>query len=300
MSLDNQPLVSVVIPCYNHEKFVQDSIQSVIDQTYENIELIIIDDGSKDRSVEKIQEMIVACKKRFARFEFRHRVNKGLSSTLNEALEWCTGEYYSAIASDDMLLPEKIKKQIEAFAYFNKNSQNIVGIFGGYHLIDNDNKIISTVLRNKKDYDFNEILSHSFDLPAPTTLLNLDAVKKVGGYAEDLKIEDWFMWLKLTERGGKLIYIDKIFVNYRSHGNNTSKNIVLMNQERQKVLSYFSEHSYYLKAKSKLEWLEATDYLYLDKSKALIHVKKLLSKRPFDLFSKNFLRFVYHALKVNK
>ena len=54
MSQESQPLVSIVIPCYNHEGFVQDCIRSVIDQTYQNIELIIIDDGSKDNSVEKI------------------------------------------------------------------------------------------------------------------------------------------------------------------------------------------------------------------------------------------------------
>ena len=58
MQNNEKPLVSVVIPCYNHEKFVQDCIQSVIDQTYENIELIIIDDGSKDSSVDKIKGMI--------------------------------------------------------------------------------------------------------------------------------------------------------------------------------------------------------------------------------------------------
>ena len=96
MKENNQPLVSVVIPCYNHEQFVQDSIQSVIDQTYRNIELIIIDDGSKDGSVEKIQEMVDICEQRFTRFEFRSRPNKGLSSTLNEALEWCKGKYFSA------------------------------------------------------------------------------------------------------------------------------------------------------------------------------------------------------------
>lgn len=62
MKLDSHPLVSIVIPCYNHENFVQECIQSVIDQTYQNIELIIIDDGSKDGSVEKIQEMILLAK----------------------------------------------------------------------------------------------------------------------------------------------------------------------------------------------------------------------------------------------
>ena len=64
MKENNQPLVSVVIPCYNHEQFVRDSIQSVIDQTYQNIELIIIDDGSKDSSVEIIKKMLSACEQR--------------------------------------------------------------------------------------------------------------------------------------------------------------------------------------------------------------------------------------------
>ena len=108
MNQSNQPLVSVVIPCYNHENFVQDSIQSVINQTYQNIELIIIDDGSKDGSVEKIQEMIPACQERFVRFEFRYRPNKGLSATLNEALEWCEGDFVSFLSSDDYYHKDKI------------------------------------------------------------------------------------------------------------------------------------------------------------------------------------------------
>ena len=95
-----QSLVSIIIPSYNHERFVCDSIRSVIDQSYQNIELIVIDDGSTDSSVEKIQGLIPLCEKRFIRFEFRHRPNKGLSATLNEALEWTQGEYFSSLASE--------------------------------------------------------------------------------------------------------------------------------------------------------------------------------------------------------
>ncbi|HFF5453735.1 TPA: glycosyltransferase family 2 protein, partial [Acinetobacter baumannii] len=165
MLLNKQPLVSIVIPCYNHANFVQDCIQSVIAQTYQNIELIIIDDGSKDGSVEKIQEFIGECEKRFVRFEFRNRPNKGLSATLNEALEWCQGEYFSAIASDDMMLNDKIEIQID----FLKNSidSTIVGVFGGYNLIDDTDAIIKTILKKEKKYVFNEIFLHNFDLPAP-------------------------------------------------------------------------------------------------------------------------------------
>ncbi|HCJ6708059.1 TPA: glycosyltransferase family 2 protein, partial [Acinetobacter baumannii] len=145
MLFNEQPLVSIIIPCYNHANFVQDCIQSVIAQTYQNIELIIIDDGSKDETVEKIQKLVTQCTERFVKFEFRHRPNKGLSATLNEALEWCQGEYFSAIASDDMMLNDKIEIQID----FLKNSidSTIVGVFGGYNLIDDTNAIIKTILK---------------------------------------------------------------------------------------------------------------------------------------------------------
>ncbi len=149
MLFNEQPLVSIIIPCYNHANFVQDCIQSVIAQTYQNIELIIIDDGSKDETVEKIQKLVTQCTERFVKFEFRHRPNKGLSATLNEALEWCQGEYFSAIASDDMMLNDKIEIQID----FLKNSidSTIVGVFGGYNLIDDTNAIIKTILKKEKN-----------------------------------------------------------------------------------------------------------------------------------------------------
>ncbi|MEG0901309.1 MAG: glycosyltransferase family A protein, partial [Clostridia bacterium] len=102
----------VVIPCYNHESFVQDSIQSVIDQSYQNIELIIIDDGSKDGSVEKIKEMLDLCEERFIRFKFISRENRGISVTLNEAIRWSKGEYWAICSSDDFYHYNKIEKQV--------------------------------------------------------------------------------------------------------------------------------------------------------------------------------------------
>ena len=74
---DNNPLVSVLIPAYNHEKYVQDAIKSIMEQTYQNIELIVIDDGSKDSTWQKIQDMKSECEKRFTRVHFETKQNEG-------------------------------------------------------------------------------------------------------------------------------------------------------------------------------------------------------------------------------
>ena len=96
MNQDNMPLVTAVIPVYNHEKYVVESIRSILNQTYQNIELIVINDGSKDRSHQMILPLVEECRQRFVRFEYINRENIGLTATLNQALAWATGDYLSA------------------------------------------------------------------------------------------------------------------------------------------------------------------------------------------------------------
>lgn len=224
MNQVSQPLVSVVIPCYNHEKFVQDCIQSVINQTYQNIELIVIDDGSKDNSVTKIQEMLQLCKVRFVRFEFRSRENRGVSLTLNEALEWCRGEYISPIASDDQMLKYKIDVQVQ----FLSNNPNYIAVFGGINQIDDNNKCIRVLTKAEKSYSFDDIARLDYFLQAPTQFFRLKDIIGIGGYSAEFKIEDWYSYLKLT-MNGKLIYLmNDVVCNYRRHLNNGSKNMELM------------------------------------------------------------------------
>jgi alpha-1,3-rhamnosyltransferase len=97
-------LVSVIIPSYNHALYIEECITSVINQDYKLIELIIIDDGSTDISVDKINLLVDVCKNRFLRFKFIARENRGLAQTLNEGLQWCEGEYIQCLASDDLIL----------------------------------------------------------------------------------------------------------------------------------------------------------------------------------------------------
>ena len=106
-------LVSVIIPAYNHEQYVQETIQSIIDQTYNKIELIVINDGSKDSTWQKINEMKDACEARFQRVVFQTQENAGTCITLNRLVSQARGEFIYLIASDDAAFPEAIQTEYE-------------------------------------------------------------------------------------------------------------------------------------------------------------------------------------------
>ena len=276
------PLVSIVIPCYNHEKFVHTAIQSVIDQTYENIELIVIDDGSRDNSIDVIKSMVSTCQARFVRFEFRHRPNKGLSETLNEAVEWCRGEYYSALASDDIILNDKVEFQVG----FLEENKNILAVFGGVKLIDESLNELKTSLGKPRLYTFKRLIMHKFDLPAPTQMIRFEAIRKVGAYNPNIIIEDWYMWLKLSSIGN-IYYINKNFALYRQHDSNMSKNLKKMQEGRLDVINQFKDSSYYTKALNNVKWLNIRENLEVSDEHKIQNILNLFYIMPVK--TANFL-----------
>ncbi|MFW1951648.1 glycosyltransferase family 2 protein [Acinetobacter beijerinckii] len=238
------PLVTIAIPSYNHGQYIQDAIKSALNQSYENIELIIIDDGSTDNSIEKIKELLSQCEERFVRFEFRHRANRGLCNTLNEAIEWAKGQFFCTLASDDIMFPEKTSLQLEAFQL----DQEIVCICGGNHTIDSHNQTIKVNVNDYGEYKFHRIFMHRFDLPASSQMIRTDILREVGGFNPNTKVEDWDLWLKLSKLGKKIIYIPHALIGYRSHENNISKNLELMHSEVIKVVNQYKNEPDYAKA----------------------------------------------------
>lgn len=237
----SQPLVSIVIPCYNHEQFVQDSIQSIIDQDYKNIELIIIDDGSEDSSVLQIKKMIIACRQRFVRFEFRVRPNKGLSATLNEALEWANGEYFSPLASDDIALPHKTRFLVDKI-YNSK----YVAVFGNVKQIGNTVGVEEKLEQN--EHTFKDLFMQKMLPAAPAALMKTQEIINIGGYLEGIKLEDWYMWLKLTEKSKRIISFNEVVCLYRMHDTNTINDINHMHLAREQVIQIYSKSTMYREA----------------------------------------------------
>lgn len=290
----SNPLVSIVIPCYNHEQFVQDCIQSVIDQTYENIELIIIDDGSKDNSVLKIQEMTAKCKKRFSRFEVRSRPNRGLSATLNESIEWCKGKYFAAVASDDIILKSKIDLQVN----FMEENTDITAIFGSANYIDESNNVKIIDPLKQQEYVFDKIFLNECQFYAPTQLMRKSILDEIGGYNTDILVEDWYMWLKMAEKGRVYCLSDKL-ANYRIHANNTTKNSKFIYENNLKTISYYEDHKLYNQAYSKLRW---TYIVWTGQQNKILSIKLLFEfflQKPNSIFDRGFLVYCkYFFFKI--
>ncbi|MDU0356373.1 glycosyltransferase family A protein [Paraglaciecola aquimarina] len=128
-------LITVIIPVYNHENYVQHTINSIIQQTYSNIELIVINDGSRDKSNEMIKDIADKCTERFTHFTHIDKKNEGIIKTLNVGINMAQGKYLYIIASDD--IAETTALQI-LHEFLSQNADYGLAV-GGNKLIDSDN-----------------------------------------------------------------------------------------------------------------------------------------------------------------
>ena len=245
------------MPAYNHENYVQKAIRSVIGQTYKNIELIVIDDGSKDSTWQKIKELEEECKKRFVNVYFETKENEGTCKTQNKLFSMAKGEYVSILASDDAMKPNMIEKGLN----FLENNKDYVSVIGDDELIDKDSNVVgwddyevivpfdkakfktfAQFLRNNRsDVDF---LSEKFGtyktlvegnyLPNGS-LIRMSAMQKVLPFTPEAPLEDYYMNLQLSKLG-KIKFLDEVFYLYRIHGSNTSKNTERMINITKKTL----------------------------------------------------------------
>lgn len=235
------PLVTMCVPVYNHEGFVEESIKSIIAQTYKNIELIVIDDGSTDKSVAVVMKLLEECESRFTRFKFVSRPNKGLSGTLNDALQWASGTYFSALASDDILYPTKTEVLVKHMV----DNPCCVAAFGSVSLIDDDG-IEKGFRRRERKYQFDEIFLLRAELPAPASMVVLQAILDAGGYNPEVKIEDWDMWMRLTKRNNSFVEVlPHVLAKYRMHPGNTMKQHDLVHKGLLMVAEQHQDHPLY-------------------------------------------------------
>ncbi|MBX9753994.1 MAG: glycosyltransferase [Pseudomonadaceae bacterium] len=233
-----QPLVSVIIASYNHGPYIEASIASVLAQTYGNIELLVVDDGSSDDSVERIQRL-----QRLHGFDFRVQKNQGLSRTLNETVARARGELITPFGSDDVMLPQRLALQV---AYLQGKPE--VGICAGnIEEIDaagNSRGAPRELQLRRLDFD-DVFLNRKAGAPAPTLLFRREALAKVGGFDPQIRLEDLYIQLKITRAGYFVDILGEVLAQYRVHGSNTYKNYRFMVDNVLRTYAQFSDHPAY-------------------------------------------------------
>ncbi len=245
MEIENTctPLVSVLIPAYNHENYVQEAIKSIISQTYENIELLVVNDGSVDSTWQKICEMELECKKRFVRVVFWTQKNLGVCMTLNELVDNARGDYIYLIASDDKAFPFSIEKEVDFLdenpdyalcvgdnelidfvgkkCYWNKK-QNII-----YEKEKCEYSTVGDYLQRTRGFDFSSAKFGTYEElfkinHIPNGYLIRRKVFDNFRYTKKAPLEDWNLMLHIAKYY-KMKYFSEILFMYRWHSANTVK-----------------------------------------------------------------------------
>lgn len=227
----NKPIATVIIPAYNHEDYIEQCLESVISQTYENIELVIINDGSTDNTGRIISSWSQRLFDRFPRFVFVSKPNEGVCKTLNKGLELSVGEYIAVCASDDVMLPTRIEKQIQ---YLRDRKDYAMVFTDGYEVEDKETILLDGALdgcerfSNKLDIDkhgflFDWLIDNLFFVPSPTACITRWCYKEIGGYDERIAFEDPDMFLRVADRFKFGFVKEPLFV-HRIHGKNAGRN----------------------------------------------------------------------------
>ena len=270
---DSQPLVTVIIASYNHGPYIEQSIQSVLDQTYPNIELLVIDDGSPDDSVERIQRLQAV-----HGFDFRVQQNQGLTNTLNGAIARAKGSLIVPFGSDDIMMPDRIAVQV---AYMDGKPE--VGICAGnIELIDANGNLFPEK-RQRRDVPFRRLDFDDMFLerkpypPAPTLMIRREALDKVGGFDPSIRLEDLYIELKITHAGYFIDGLNVVMARYRKHATNSYKNHRFMIDSILRIYAQFSDHPLYDEVSDK--FLNSMFLKTANRNRAL--ARELLAQIPF-------------------
>lgn len=284
-SVTDQPLVSVIIASYNHCAFIEASITSVLAQTYKNIELIVVDDGSTDDSVERIQRL-----QQLHGFSFLAQKNQGLSRTLNETIARAQGDLIAPFGSDDVMLPMRIALQV---AYLRDKPE--VGICAG-----NIQEIDAAghPLGRFRDLpwrrlDFEDVfLNRKAGAPAPTLLFRRQALEKVGGFDPQIRLEDLLIQLKITRAGYSIDVLSEVLAHYRVHGSNTYKNHHFMIDNVLRTYAQFSDHPAYARVCTNFRNSMLLKCARQDKKLA----RALLARLPLNTWNTKTLRGLWRLV----
>jgi alpha-1,3-rhamnosyltransferase len=243
MQADSHPKVSILIPSYNHAAFIEQTIRSVWEQGYPNLELVIVDDGSTDNSREVIARLRATSPIPMIVIE---QENAGICRTLNRALAQSTGQIIGILASDDMMLPDRLKQEVRWFEsepalkvlYSNGRFQSEGRIFGEAH------KLIKPYLKRGIAATRDHLLSTAPGFYIQAMLIRREFLLNLGGFDEETGSDDWSLNIRIFQAlklQSEFMFLDRYAFVYRVHGAQMHRTNGFMTPMKRKVVrKYFS------------------------------------------------------------
>lgn len=294
----NNPLVSIAVITYNSARTIIETLESVSNQTYQNIELIISDDCSTDDTIDICQNWLSYNSNRFVRVEFvSANKNTGVSANYNRAEAACQGEWVKCIAGDDILMPNCIQ---DCMDYVTEYPDTIY-LFGRCQVFGGTKEMQEQV-ESQFRYDFFELpLDQQYKwliyegncLPATTAFFNRERVKATGVKNDERipLLEDWPKWINILNAGVRFAFIDKVTVKYRISEGALSTNFNSFSDAYLKSVALcYLYYRYPVFRKDHYDW-RTTYYRYL-------RARKTISKHKFiwGIICKAYKIVIMHRL----
>lgn len=249
--MNDDPLVSVVIPSYNRAKYIAETIESVLDQTYRNIEVIVIDDGSTDNTGEVVSQYL-------PRIKYIRQANAERGASRNHGLSISKGEYIAFLDSDDVWLPTKVEHDLRIFS----SSPRIGLVCSNAVQIDAAGRQLK--LLRPKAYSgtvTDRLIVNNFVLMA-THLAKTAAVRQLNGFREERELsgsEDWELWVRLST-SVEFFHSNEVTARIRTHDENTMGDATGMSRSM----------SYALDIMESSDYLSATQRSRLNRSRGVV------------------------------
>jgi glycosyltransferase involved in cell wall biosynthesis len=301
MSSKRVPLVSVLIPLYNHERYIEQCLDSIRDEGWANIELIIHDDRSPDNSWQIAQHWLVKNPEAFSSVVIEQaKNNRGVVGALNRLLDLATGDYLVCpLASDDALLPGGIAARVKAL----ESRPDWLAVFADAVTMDDDsNDLCSSYLFEKFHSNKQRLLSDTqrrmemivrWSVPGPVIMYRkhaFDPERGVGRYNPTLCIEDRDMYLRLLAKQ-QLGFIENKVARYRLHANNT------MSSPKIRIQSMLDRATPLLTIASNENLTRTERFVALHTGNALLaHAKRRSSKSPIKRLGYSLERAMHTVL----
>lgn len=227
----DKPTISVIMSVFNGKEFLNEAIESILNQTYKNFEFIIMNDGSEDGSLEIIKEY----QERDSRIVIINQENMGLTKSLNRGIEQSRGKYIARQDADDISYLDRFEKQLK----FIDNKNDCMVCSSNYEVINNLGEIISSRIQATKKFIWIYFLLGN-QVAHGTVLIDKNIFKEIGYYDERLCCsQDYDLWMRALNYNKYCIsFVDSILYKYRDHESNISNTRTLKQKEIAKAIKF--------------------------------------------------------------